>query len=141
MDTVDAATRSRNMAAIPSRHTKPELALRSRLHRAGYRFRVHDRRLPGTPDIVLAKYRTVIEVRGCFWHRHPGCRYATTPKTRTEFWQSKFAANTARDARNLAALEADGWQVVVVWECELKRDADGVMERVEGALKSRIVDM
>ena len=135
MDIVAPETRSRMMAAIRGKHTRPEMALRSRLHRAGYRFRVHDRRLPGTPDIVLARYRTVIEVRGCFWHRHPGCRYTTTPKTRTEFWQDKFDANVARDRRNVRKLQEDGWQVLVVWECELKRDENAVVERVVESLR------
>ena len=135
MDIVAPETRSRMMAAIRGKHTRPEMALRSRLHRAGYRFRVHDRRLPGTPDIVLARYRTVVEVRGCFWHRHPGCRYTTTPKTRTEFWQDKFDANVARDRRNVRKLQEDGWQVLVVWECELKRDENAVVERVVESLR------
>lgn len=119
-DVVDAATRSRMMAAITSKDTTPELRVRRYLHAAGFRFRLHRKSLPGKPDIVLPGYQTVILVHGCFWHRHPGCRFATTPATRPEFWRDKFAANIARDEANSAALESLGWHVLVIWECQTR---------------------
>jgi DNA mismatch endonuclease, patch repair protein len=119
-DIVDQATRSRMMAGIRGANTKPELILRRALHARGLRFRLHDKKLPGKPDIVLPKYCAVIFVHGCFWHRHEGCRYATTPATRPDFWDSKFKSNVNRDWRNLERLTALGWRSLVVWECELK---------------------
>lgn len=118
-DSSISAIRSRNMAAIRGRDTSPELRVRSLLHRLGYRFRLHRRDLPGSPDIVLPRHRTVVFVHGCFWHRHPGCRYATTPKTREEFWTRKFEQNVERDRRQQQQLREMGWSVMVVWECEL----------------------
>ena len=115
-----SSVRSRNMAAIRGKDTAPELAVRRILHAMGLRFRLHRRDLPGRPDIVLPKHRTVVFVHGCFWHRHEDCRYTTTPKTRQEFWQTKFAANVERDRRNRTDLQQLGWRVIVVWECELK---------------------
>ena len=123
------------MSRIRGRNTGPELRLRSLLHRAGFRFRLHAKQLPGSPDVVLPKYRTAIFVHGCFWHRHPGCRNATKPSTRREFWQEKFDANVSRDARNQAALEAAGWTVLTIWECELKADAEGVVRRLADELR------
>jgi len=108
------------MSRVCSKDTKPEIIVRSLLHNVGYRFRLHKVGLPGKPDIVLAKYKTVVFVNGCFWHRHSGCSDATTPKTRTEFWTKKFEDNVSRDKRNTAALRNLDWNVVVVWECELK---------------------
>ena len=108
------------MAAVGSKDTGPELKLRKMLHALGYRYRLHDARLPGKPDIVFARRRAAVFVNGCFWHRHEGCRYATTPKTDTDFWQSKFEANRARDKRNIATLKRLGWRVAVVWQCQLK---------------------
>ena len=102
------------MQAVRSRNTGPELAVRRFLHRAGYRFRLHMRSLPGSPDLVLNRYRTVMFVHGCFWHRHPGCRRTTTPKTRHSFWEAKFEANVKRDAAAVEALVTLGWRVVVV---------------------------
>lgn len=119
-DHVDQRTRSAIMAAVGSKDTGPELKLRKMLHALGYRYRLHDSRLPGKPDIVFARRRVTVFVNGCFWHRHEGCRYATTPKTETDFWQSKFDANKARDARNIKALKRLGWRVAVVWQCQLK---------------------
>lgn len=115
-----SAMRSRNMSAIRGQDTKPELTVRKMLHQLGYRFRLHRRDLPGTPDIVLPKYRTVIFVHGCFWHRHPGCRLATNPRTRSEFWKKKFRQNIERDKRQFNDLAAMDWKVLIVWECELK---------------------
>lgn len=107
------------MSRIRSKDTSPELSLRRALHALGLRFRVHVARLPGKPDIVLRRFKTVVLVHGCFWHRHPGCKVASTPKSNTAFWEQKFERNTARDARNAASLQALGWNVLVVWECEL----------------------
>jgi len=126
-DTLTQQQRSWNMARIKSRNTKPEVQLRSLLHRAGYRFTVNapnNRRLPGRPDIVLPKYKSVIFVHGCFWHRHRGCPQTTTPKTRTVFWTEKFARNVARDALNQRQLKYLGWNIITVWECELKNPGE-----------------
>jgi DNA mismatch endonuclease (patch repair protein) len=108
------------MRKVRGKDTTPEMKVRSALHRAGYRFRLHRRDLPGRPDIVLPGRRAVVFVHGCFWHRHPGCRAASSPSTRREFWQDKFERNVDRDRRNVEALAADGWSVHVVWECETK---------------------
>lgn len=107
------------MAAIRSRNTKPELLLRRGLHALGFRFRLHSRKLPGRPDMVLAKYRAVIFVNGCFWHGH-NCHLFRWPKTREEFWRDKIGANVARDQATLAALSEQGWRTAIVWECALK---------------------
>lgn len=119
-DFVNKAVRSRMMSGIRGKDTKPELMVRRYLHAQGYRFRLHDRTLEGRPDLVLKKWQSVIFVHGCFWHRHPGCRYATTPATRPEFWGNKFEANQVRDERSQHALVNQGWRVAVVWECALK---------------------
>ena len=112
--------RSRNMSAIKSKNTKPEIAVRKVLHSMGYRFRLHSKDLPGSPDIVLPKYKTVIFVHGCFWHRHENCKYASTPKTRQEFWEAKFRENINRDKLNQENLFSKGWKIIIVWECEIK---------------------
>ena len=117
-DRLSPEDRSWNMSRIRSRDTVPELRVRSVLHRAGYRFRLHRKDLPGRPDIVLPKHRTVVFVHGCFWHRHPGCRFAYQPKSRVAFWQKKFDDNVARDRRNVHVLRALGWRVITVWECQ-----------------------
>jgi len=117
-ETLPDAKRSALMSRVRSRNTTPELAVRRLAHALGYRFRLHKKALPGTPDLVFAGRKKVIFVHGCFWHRHQGCSKASTPKTRKEFWQSKFNANMQRDARNVAALKQLGWDVLVVWECE-----------------------
>ena len=114
--------RSRNMSAIKSKNTKPEIKVRKVLHSMGYRFRLHRKDLPGSPDIVLPKYKTVIFVHGCFWHRHENCKYATTPKTRKEFWEKKFRENINRDNLNQANLSLKGWKIIIIWECQLKGD-------------------
>src|SRR5689334_22975926 len=106
------------MGSIRGRDTQAELLVRRYLHRAGLRFRINDRRLPGTPDLVITRYRAAVFVHGCFWHRHPGCRYTTTPSTRLEFWESKFATNVQRDQKAYAALEDLDWRPIVIWECE-----------------------
>jgi DNA mismatch endonuclease (patch repair protein) len=129
-DTLTSERRSWVMSRIRSGNTKPELIVRSLLHRSGFRFSLRRRELPGTPDIVLRKYRTVVFVHGCYWHRHAGCKQASTPKTRREFWEEKFRRNVARDARCQAELSALGWRVLVVWECEVLKDPLAVLDRL-----------
>lgn len=123
MDTLTPIERSERMRRVGSKDTGPEVAVRRILHRLGYRFRLHRRDLPGRPDIVLPKHRSVILVHGCFWHRHTesNCRLARLPKSRPEFWEAKFAANQERDARVELQLRQAGWRVLVVWECELSQ--------------------
>ena len=120
MDTLTPERRSWNMSRIRSSDTTPERLVRSLLHRMGYRFRLHRKDLPGRPDIVLPRYRTVVLVHGCYWHRHPDCHLAYTPKSNREFWLTKFAENVRRDSRQYEELGALGWRVMVVWECETK---------------------
>ena len=112
--------RSRNMSAIKSKNTKPEIKVRKILHSMGYRFRLHSKDLPGSPDIVLPKYKTVIFVHGCFWHRHENCKYASNPKTRQEFWNKKFKENIKRDSEIQDKIKNLNWRSVVIWECETK---------------------
>jgi DNA mismatch endonuclease, patch repair protein len=130
VDTISAERRSSNMSRIRSRNTKPEVLMRSLLHRAGFRFRLHDRSLPGTPDIVLKKYHAVVLVHGCFWHRHTGCRFTTTPSTRTEFWAEKFKRTVKHDKYVHADLTKQGWRVITVWECELIENPASVIGKV-----------
>ena len=129
-DIVDRATRSRMMATIGNRDTVPEIILRRTLHARGLRYRLHDRTLPGTPDLVFRRFGAVCFVHGCFWHRHVGCPYATTPTTHEGFWQAKFRANVERDRRNQQDLLESGWRVAIVWECALRRQG-----QVDTALK------
>jgi DNA mismatch endonuclease (patch repair protein) len=137
-DTIDPERRSRNMAKIKGRDTKPELRLRSALHRDGLRFRVCRRDLPGKPDIVFPRQRVAVQVRGCFWHQHPECRAGRLPTSRLEYWRPKLEGNVRRDAEKDEALRALGWGVLVVWECELKTDAglDHAKAKVQDALAS-----
>jgi len=122
------------MARIRGKHTKPELVVRRLLHAMGYRFRLHRRDLPGTPDIVLVARRKVVLVHGCFWHRHAGCKHAAkVPRTRAAFWEGKFARNVARDAAKLEALAGLGWAALVLWECEL-RDREALASRLRAFL-------
>ncbi|MER9585249.1 DNA mismatch endonuclease Vsr [Mesorhizobium sp. M0276] len=109
------------MAQFRSKDTKPEITVRRALHRLGYRFRLHRRDLPGTPDIVLRRHRTIILVHGCFWHQHDGCRDARMPRTRQDYWSAKFQRNSERDAKITAALTALGWRVLVIWECDARK--------------------
>ena len=121
-DTHSKETRSFNMSRIRAKNTKPELLVRSYLFKAGFRYRLYDKSLPGKPDIILPKYKTVIFVHGCFWHSHPGCRYAVSPKSNTEYWGAKLSGNAARDVKNQEHLKNVGWNVIVIWECNLKKD-------------------
>ncbi len=118
-DKLSATQRKYCMSRIRGKNTKPEILVRKGLHARGLRFRLHNKKLPGSPDIVLPKYGVVIMVNGCFWHGHKGCRYATKPKTNVEFWEAKIARNRHRDEVTNAHLEALGWHVISVWECEL----------------------
>jgi DNA mismatch endonuclease (patch repair protein) len=120
-DIVDRKTRSRMMAGIRGKDTKPEKIVRSFLHREGLRFRLHDRTLPGNPDLVFPQYQTVVQVHGCYWHQHPGCKYAYSPKSNAKFWRDKLHGNTVRDRRNSARLRRLGWRVLTVWECQVHR--------------------
>ena len=122
-DKLTPAHRHKCMSRIRSKNTKPEILVRKGLHARGFRFRLHNRKLPGSPDIVLPKYGVAIMVNGCFWHGHKGCRYATRPKTNVEFWETKIARNRHRDEVTTAHLEALGWTVITIWECELKGNA------------------
>jgi|SRR6266540_421008 len=117
-DRLSRERRSWNMSRIRSKDTKPELLVRSMLHKLGYRFRVHVSKLPGCPDIVLPKFHTVVLVHGCFWHRHKKCKFAYSPKSKQEFWRQKFASNIERDRSSRKELEKLGWTVHVIWECQ-----------------------
>lgn len=119
VDIVDQASRSRMMAGIRGKNTKPEILVRSYLHRSGLRFRIHVKDLPGKPDIVLPKYKTALFVHGCFWHRHARCKFATVPTSNVEFWAQKLDANRERDRRNKRLLIRLGWRVLIIWECQL----------------------
>lgn len=134
-DTISAERRSWNMSRIRGKDTQPEKQLRSLMHRAGFRFRLHDKNLPGKPDIVLPRYQTVIFVNGCFWHRHPGCKKAYTPKSKREFWQAKFDATVQRDKETKKSLELLDWIVLTVWECELKRDPNNLVAKITDTIK------
>jgi len=119
--------RSELMARVHSKNTKPELQVRSGLHRQGFRFRLHRKDLPGCPDIILPKYRTLIFIHGCFWHQHPGCKKATIPKNNHDFWLAKLSENAERDKRHISKLQELGWKVIIVWECNIKKDLDYVI--------------
>jgi DNA mismatch endonuclease, patch repair protein len=120
-DTLSKEKRSRLMSQVRHKDTKPECIVRTTLHKTGFRFRLHAKNLPGTPDIILPKYQTVIFVHGCFWHRHLNCKKATTPKQNASFWREKFERNIQRDMKKTHDLEAIGWRVVIVWECETSK--------------------
>lgn len=133
-DVVSPEVRSRMMSGIRGKNTKPELLLRRGLHALGFRFRLHDKKLPGSPDLVFPKYHAVLFVNGCFWHGHQGCRYFKVPSTRQEFWLAKIEANQARDERVHADLIESGWRVGTVWECATRKDAIRSVEAVAGWL-------
>ena len=136
-DIVDRESRSRMMAQIGSRDTKPELVLRRALHARGLRFRLHDRNLAGTPDLVFRQFAAVCFVHGCFWHRHAGCPYTTDPATRPDFWQAKFRANVERDRRANNQLLECGWRIAIVWECALRNNrADRIALKLDEWLRS-----
>jgi len=136
MDHLNKKKRSWNMGRIKSKNTKPEILVRSLLHRLGYRFRLHQKDLPGKPDIVLPKYKTVIFVHGCFWHQHKGCTRASTPKTHKEYWIPKLQKNKEKDKRYKFLLEKLGWNVIIIWECntknmvQLSRKIKGIMNGI-----------
>lgn len=134
MDALSPEQRSEQMGRVRSRNTRPEMCVRRLVHRLGYRYRLHRRDLPGSPDLVFPSRRCVIFVHGCFWHRHPGCRNTRTPKSRVEFWTRKFADNVLRDQRNEAELQALGWRHLVVWECETVNDGD-ITQRIMAFLE------
>lgn len=127
------------MSRVGPKNTAPEMRVRRAAHAVGLRFRLHRKDLPGTPDLVFPKHRVALFVHGCFWHRHPGCRKASVPGTRREYWAEKFETNVARDARNRAALEAAGWHVAVIWECET-RDAEVLKQIVRGRVIAKAYD-
>jgi DNA mismatch endonuclease (patch repair protein) len=138
-DTLNQTYRSYNMSRIRGKNTKPEILVRKGLHARGFRFRLHNKKLPGSPDIVMPKYGVAIMVNGCFWHGHKGCRYATKPKSNVEFWETKIARNRHRDEVTNAHLEALGWHVITIWECELRGKSmadsrfDTLAEEIRGA--------
>lgn len=124
------------MSGIRGQNTKPEMLLRRALHARGFRYRLHEKKLPGKPDLIFAKYGAVVFVHGCFWHRHEGCKYTTTPATREEFWQKKFCDNVARDIRNIDMLRQTSWRVAIVWECEVKARLTSIADDVANWLGS-----
>ena len=129
-DSITPEHRSWNMSRIKGKDTKIEVLVRKFLFAHGFRFRKNDKRYPGKPDIVLPKYHTAIFVNGCFWHQHHGCKKATMPKTRTEFWREKLSKNVANDKKHVKALETDGWHVITLWECELEKNFEDRMNKV-----------
>lgn len=137
-DRITPERRSWNMSRIRSKDTGPEKRLRSLLHRAGFRFRLHAAALPGTPDIILPRFRTVIFVHRCYWHRHAGCGNATTPGTRTDFWLKKFHGTVERDQRSVEQLRTEGWRVITVWECQLKTSPGAVLSTIRQQLAGAI---
>ncbi len=130
IDILTREKRSWNMSQIKGKDTKPEVLLRSFIHRSGLRFRLHDNKLPSKPDIVLPRYKTAIFVNGCFWHRHESCKYAYMPKSRIEFWESKFSRTVQRDAEKSRKLMELGWHVFIAWECEINNAPNDVLERL-----------
>lgn len=136
IDIVDSKVRSRMMANIKSKNTKPELLVRKFLHAHGFRYKLHDRTLPGNPDIVLPKYKTVIFIHGCFWHRHSACVLAYNPKSNVEVWQRKFESNVKRDMAAQIQLSNAGWKILIIWECELRRDAEYHLEKLSKDIKA-----
>lgn len=137
-DSISPEHRSWNMSRIRGKDTKIEVMVRKYLFSKGYRFRKNDKRYPGKPDVVLPKYHTVIFVNGCFWHHHEGCKNATMPKTRTDFWKEKLGKNVANDRKHIRLLEEAGWNVITLWECELEKDFEGRMKSVMDDLTSAL---
>lgn len=122
-DVHDKLTRSYNMSQIKGKNTKPEMVVRKYIFSKGFRYRLHDKKLPGKPDIVLTRFRTVVFIHGCFWHGHENCRYFKLPKTRSEWWRNKIERNKQADIQNKRTLENDGWKVITIFECQLKPDS------------------
>ena len=139
MDTLTPSQRHKNMSAIHSTATKPEIRVRKWLWQRGFRYRLNVKSVPGKPDIVLRKYRTAVFVNGCFWHGHENCKKFRVPKTRTEFWSEKISRNRRRDAINQEILAANGWQVIVIWECELDSDFEKTMQKTEHLLNQNLL--
>jgi|ERR1035441_2122493 DNA mismatch endonuclease (patch repair protein) len=137
MDIWSKEKRSEVMSKIRSKNTKPEKLLRSLLHKSGYRFRIHKKDLPGKPDVVLTKYKTVIFVHGCFWHSHKKCQEGKIPKTNVKFWTDKLQKNILRDREHSRKLKKDGWKVITVWECELEKNPNNILKRIFHSLKTR----
>ncbi len=133
-DIFNKEKRSELMSKVHSKNTKPELKIRSALHRHGFRFRLYRKDIPGCPDITLSKYKTVILIHGCFWHQHPGCKKATIPKNNHDFWHVKLNENIKRDERIIMKLQELGWKVIVIWECDIKRDLERVISLVVSEL-------
>ncbi|MGY3212480.1 very short patch repair endonuclease [Mucilaginibacter sp. HD30] len=134
--------RSFNMSRIRSKDTKPEILVRKFLFSKGFRFRLHEGKLPGKPDIVLPKYNSVIFIHGCFWHGHKGCRYFVIPKTRTDWWLAKITGNQARDKQSVEILKQKGWNIINVWECELKKNsAESTLDYLENQLRNNIASI
>lgn len=136
VDVHDKNTRSFNMSRIKSKDTKPELIVRKYLHSRGLRFRLHNRLLPGKPDLTFSKYKTVVNIQGCFWHKHSGCRFFVLPKTRTSWWEEKINKTVKRDADNNIKLELLGWNNLLIWECELRKE---IREKTLLALHNEII--
>ncbi len=137
-DSLTKEKRSWNMSRIRGKDTKIEVKVRKYLFSKGFRYRKNVTTLPGKPDIVLPKYKTAIFVHGCYWHRHPGCKYAYMPKTNVEFWEKKFSENIANDEKNRLKLETSGWTVITLWECDIKRDFESTMDKLLYQLSSMI---
>ena len=136
MDVHSKEVRSYNMSRIKGKDTKPEETVRKYLFSQGFRYRKNDKKLPGTPDIVLPKYKTVIFVNGCFWHGHEGCKYFVWPKNNAEFWHKKIRDNILRDQRKVQALDLLGWKVIVVWECKIKSDKENTLKNLMKEIKN-----
>lgn len=137
-DSLTKEKRSWNMSRIRGKDTKIEVKVRKYLFSKGFRYRKNVTTLPGKPDIVLPKYKTAIFVHGCYWHRHPGCKYAYMPKTNVEFWEKKFSENIANDEKNRLKLETSGWTVITLWECDIKRDFESTMDKLLYQLSSMV---
>lgn len=136
MDVLTPEQRSWTMSRVKGKDTKIEIQVRSYLFLKGYRFRKNDKRYPGKPDVVLPKYKTVIFVNGCFWHQHPGCKHSKLPETNNEYWKEKLQKNVVNDQMHTKQLQDMGWRVIVLWECELKKDFDNQMKKVISALQA-----
>lgn len=135
-DIFSKTKRSDIMSRVKSKNTKPEILIRKELHKKGYRFRLHNKNISGSPDLVLPKYKTVVFIHGCFWHQHPGCKKSTHPKQNADFWKNKLDKNIERDARVVNELKDQGWKVIVVWECAIKKDLVNAVDNIDAALRS-----